>query len=146
MELTPELAKKNILIVEDAISMRHMVKAALRTNGFNSLIEAGDGEKALKVLELYFVRNEAIDLIVCDWVMPNMSGLDLFKTIQKEDKYKNIPFILLTGNDQKDSITEALQAGIKNYIVKPFNPLKLFEKVRALLQEQEQMQLEANTG
>jgi two-component system, chemotaxis family, chemotaxis protein CheY len=131
MEITAEIAKKNILIVEDAISMRHTIKASLRAQGFTSLIEAGDGQQALKLM-----KSKKINLVICDWMMPIMSGPELFKQIQSDKKYKNLPFILLTGNDQKDSVTEALKIGIKHYVVKPFNPQKLAEKVFDLLQEQ----------
>lgn len=138
MELTPALEKKNILIVEDAISMRHTIKAALRARGFNSLIEAGDGDKALKI-----IKSKRINLVICDWIMPNMSGLELFNALKSDENCKDLPFILLTGNDQKDSITEALKAGIRNYVVKPFNPAKLFEKVCQLLLEQKQVEEQA---
>ncbi|MFT5396775.1 MAG: two-component system chemotaxis response regulator CheY [Gammaproteobacteria bacterium] len=131
MEITPEIARNNILIVEDAISMRHTIKASLRAQGFSSLIEAGDGQQALKLM-----KSKKINLVICDWMMPIMSGPELFKQIQSDKKYKNLPFILLTGNDQKDSVTEALKIGIKHYVVKPFNPQKLAEKVFDLLQEQ----------
>jgi two-component system, chemotaxis family, chemotaxis protein CheY len=141
MEISPEIAKKNILIVEDAISMRHTIKALLRKQGFNSLIEAGDGEHALKLM-----KSKNINLVICDWMMPNMSGPELFKAIQSNEKYKNLPFILLTGNDQKDSVTEALKIGIKHYVVKPFNPKKLFEKVLAMLLEQNEKTTEKVTS
>lgn len=131
MENSAGIVKKNILIVEDAISMRHTIKASLRAQGFTNLIEAGDGQQALKLM-----KSKNIHLAICDWMMPNMSGPELFKEIQSTDKYKNLPFILLTGNDQKDHVIEALKMGIKHYVVKPFNPKKLFEKVLELLQEQ----------
>jgi two-component system, chemotaxis family, chemotaxis protein CheY len=138
---TSDIAKKNILIVEDAISMRHTIKASLRRHGLTSLIEAGDGEHAAKLM-----KTKHINLVICDWMMPNMTGLELFSTIQSNEKYKNLPFILLTGNDQKESVTEALKIGIKHYIVKPFNPYKLFEKVHELLQEQNQKKDEKVSG
>ena len=141
MKITAEIAKKNILIVEDAISMRHTIKASLRKQGFNSLIEGGDGEHALKLM-----KSKKINLVICDWMMPNMSGPELFEHIQSDKKYKNMPFILLTGNDQKGSVTEALKMGIKHYVVKPFNPQKLSEKVFDLLQEQINKRTEAVTS
>ena len=130
MEISPEIAKKNILIIEDAISMRHTIKASLRTQGFENLVEAGDGKKALSIME-----QKNIDLAICDWVMPNMSGLELFITIKSEEKLKDIPFVFLTGNDQKEHVTEALKSGVKHYMVKPFNPSKLIGKVVGLLEE-----------
>jgi len=131
MEITPEIARNNILIVEDAISMRHTIKASLRKQGFTNLIEAGDGEHALKLM-----KSKKIKLVISDWMMPVMTGPELFTAIQSDEKYKSLPFILLTGNDQKDHVTEALKIGIKHYVVKPFNPQKLSEKVFDLLQEE----------
>ncbi len=141
MEITAEIARNNILIVEDAISMRHTIKASLRKQGFNSLIEAGDGEHAMKLM-----KSKKINLVICDWMMPIMSGPELFKAIQSSEKYKNLPFILLTGNDQKNHVTEALKIGVKHYVVKPFNPQKLAEKVFDLLQEQNVNLSEAATS
>ncbi|GJM05740.1 MAG: response regulator [marine bacterium B5-7] len=141
MKISPGIAKKNILIIEDAISMRHTIKAALRAQGFNSLIEAGDGQQAVRLM-----KSKKIHLVICDWMMPNMSGIEFFEQIQSDDKYKNLPFVLLTGNDQKDSVTEALELGIKHYVVKPFNPQKLSEKVFALLEEQSNKNAEEVTS
>jgi two-component system, chemotaxis family, chemotaxis protein CheY len=130
MKVASEIAKKNILIIDDAISMRHTIKASLRAQGFENLIEAGDGKKALALME-----KKKIDLAICDWMMPNMSGLELFDALKLDDKIKQTPFILLTGNDQKESVTEAISAGVKHYMVKPFSPSKLIEKVVDLLQQ-----------
>ncbi len=130
MAIASAIAKKNILIVEDSISMLHTIKSSLRAQGFENLIEANDGQIALDLM-----NKSKIDLAICDWMMPNMSGLELFNTIKSDQNLKNICFILLTGNDQKDHVTEALKAGIKHYMVKPFNPKKLFEKVVELLEQ-----------
>tara|TARA_R110000782_G_scaffold61114_10_gene126039 strand:+ start:973 stop:1398 length:426 start_codon:yes stop_codon:yes gene_type:complete len=137
MKISSRIAKKNILIVEDSTSMRHTIKASLRLQGFNSLIEAGDGQQALKLM-----KSKKVNLIICDWMMPNMTGIQLFEHMQADDKYKNLPFVLLTGNDQTDNVTEALELGIKHYVVKPFNPQKLSEKVCDLLEEQSNKKIE----
>jgi two-component system, chemotaxis family, chemotaxis protein CheY len=127
-----KVIKKSILLIDDSISIRHTIKASLRAQGFSNFIESADGEKALRTM-----KTKNVDLIICDWMMPNMSGLELFNTLKNDEKSKSIPFILLTGNDQKENVTEALKAGVKHYVVKPFNPKKLFEKVVELLQEDE---------
>ena len=132
MKVSAALSKKNILLVDDAISMRHTIKAMLRAQGFENLIEANDGEAALDILQ-----KKDVSLIISDWMMPNMSGLELFDVLKQDDKLKEIPFILLTGNDQKENVTEALKTGIKNYMVKPFKPGKLLEKVVSLLSEED---------
>jgi two-component system, chemotaxis family, chemotaxis protein CheY len=132
MTITSLITKKTILIVEDSISMRHTIKASLRAQGFENLIEANDGQIALTTM-----NKGKVDLVISDWSMPNMSGMELYNYLKDDEKLKNIPFILLTGNDQKDHVTEALKSGIKHYMVKPFNPKKLFEKMNELLEQQE---------
>ncbi len=132
MAITSSITKKTILIVEDSISMRHTIKSSLRTQGFEKLIEANDGQIALTTMQ-----KGKVDIVISDWSMPNMSGLELFNALKSDDKLKSIPFIILTGNDQKEHVTEALRSGIKHYMVKPFNPKKLFEKVVELLEQQD---------
>lgn len=131
MGFSPKISKKSILIVEDSISMRHTIKSLLRNQGFENLTEANDGQIALE-----FMKKNKVDLAICDWMMPNMTGLELFNAIKSDEKLMKIPFILLTGNDQKENVTEALKSGIKYYMVKPFNPKKLFDQVVKLLEQQ----------
>ncbi len=129
MGVTSSSEKKTILIVEDSISMRHTIKSSLRAQGFEKLIEANDGQIALTTMQ-----KGKVDIVISDWSMPNMSGLELFNALKADENLKSIPFIILTGNDQKEHVTEALRSGIKHYMVKPFNPKKLFEKVVELLE------------
>ncbi len=129
MGITSAITKKTILIVEDSISMRHTIKSSLRAQGFEKLIEANDGQIALTTMQ-----KGKVDIVISDWSMPNMSGLELFNALKADENLKSIPFIILTGNDQKEHVTEALRSGVKHYMVKPFNPKKLFEKVVELLE------------
>lgn len=124
------LANKNILIVEDAMTIRHLLKTVLRSNGFHNTIESEAGEKALKVL-----NKDEIGLVISDWEMPNMNGLELFENIMNDIKLNNIPFILLTSFGDKDKVKLALSKGIKNYIVKPFTPEIVINKVTQILQQ-----------
>ncbi len=128
MGISSELAKKNILIVEDEITMRNILKNLLRAKGFINLFEASDGSKALGIMQ-----KKKIDLAICDWQMPNLSGLELFGELEQDEKLKQTPFILLTCNDDRESVTRAVKSGIKNYFIKPVDPNKLLEKVIELL-------------
>jgi two-component system, chemotaxis family, chemotaxis protein CheY len=119
----------NILIVDDFASMRRIVKGTLKSIGFNNFIEAEDGVIALKMLE-----KEKIDLIISDWIMPNMNGLEFLKAVKGNDKFKNIPFIMVTAEGQKGNVLEAINAGVSNYIVKPFTPETLQAKLKKVLQ------------
>lgn len=106
-----------VLVVDDFATMRRIVKGVLKQLGFNDIIEAEDGDLALKEL-----HKENVGLIVSDWNMPNMTGLDLLKAVRADAKLKNTPFLMVTAEGQKENVVQAVQAGVSNYIVKPFTP------------------------
>jgi two-component system, chemotaxis family, chemotaxis protein CheY len=107
----------NVLIVDDFATMRRIIKGVLKQLGFSNLLEAEDGEAALKEL-----RKEKVGLIVSDWNMPNMTGLELLKAVRSDNNLKGIPFLMVTAEGQKENVIQAVQAGVSNYIVKPFTP------------------------
>lgn len=107
----------NVLVVDDFATMRRIVKNSLKQIGFRSILEADDGTTALEVL-----KKQQIDLIISDWNMPEMSGLELLKSVRKDEATKDIPFLMVTAEAQKDNVLQALKAGVSNYIVKPFTP------------------------
>ena len=106
-----------VLVVDDFATMRRIVKGVLKQLGFNDIIEAEDGDLAFKEL-----KREKIGLIVSDWNMPNMTGLDLLKAVKEDASLKDIPFLMVTAEGQKENVIQAVQAGVSNYIVKPFTP------------------------
>ena len=114
----------NVLVVDDFATMRRIVKGVLKQLGFKSVIEAEDGANALEEL-----KKEKIGLIVSDWNMPNMSGLDLLKAVKSDDTLKGIPFIMVTAEGQKKNVIEAVKCGVSNYIIKPFTPEAFSEKL-----------------
>jgi len=113
-----------VLVVDDFATMRRIVKNVLKQIGFTQILEADDGTTALGVL-----KDNKIDLIISDWNMPQMSGLDLLKTVRKEDATREIPFVMVTAEAQKDNVLQAVQAGVSNYIVKPFTADAVREKL-----------------
>lgn len=113
-----------VLVVDDFATMRRIVKNVLKQIGFTQILEADDGTTALVVL-----KDNKIDLIISDWNMPQMSGLDLLKTVRKEDATREIPFVMVTAEAQKDNVLQAVQAGVSNYIVKPFTADAVREKL-----------------
>ena len=117
-----------ILIVDDFESMRRIVKGTLKSLGFSNFIEAEDGVIALKKLE-----KEKIDLIISDWIMPNMNGLDFLKAVKGSEKFKKIPFVMVTAEGQRANVLEAIYAGVNNYIVKPFTSETLLAKLQKVL-------------
>ena len=100
-----------VLVVDDFANMRRIIKGILKQLGFNNIVEAEDGSAALKE----FKRNR-IGLILSGWDMPRMTGLDLLKAVRSDENLKDIPFIMVTAQGQKEDILEAAKAGVSNYI------------------------------
>jgi two-component system chemotaxis response regulator CheY len=114
-----------VLIVDDFASIRWILRNILKRNGFTNVTEAHNGKSALKVL-----KKEKFDLILCDWTMPVMSGLELLNKVRSDDELKNIPFVMITAEAQKDNITKAIEAGTTNYVMKPFTAKAISEKLQ----------------
>jgi two-component system, chemotaxis family, chemotaxis protein CheY len=113
-----------VLVVDDFATMRRIVKGVLKQLGFNDIIEAENGHSALEEL-----KKEQIGLIVSDWNMPKMNGLDLLKAVRGDASLQGVPFIMVTAEGQKENVLEAVKAGVSNYIVKPFTPETFSEKL-----------------
>jgi two-component system, chemotaxis family, chemotaxis protein CheY len=123
-----ELFLNKILIVDDVLSMRSLTKAILREAGFAHVFDAPDGQEALKLMQK--VR---VNIIVCDWNMPVMSGLEFFKAVQADPKIAGTPFIMLTSSSEGSKVKEAVMAGITAYMIKPFKPADLVKKITGML-------------
>ncbi|MBF0201401.1 MAG: response regulator [Desulfamplus sp.] len=117
-----------VLIVDDFATMRRILKNILKQLGFKNLLEADDGTTALESLE----RND-IDLIISDWNMPKMTGLELLKSVRSSKKYAKVPFLMVTAEAQKQNVIEAVQAGVSNYVVKPFTAEAISDKLKKIL-------------
>ena len=117
-----------VLIVDDFTTMRRIVRKILRDLDFEDILEAEDGSAAMSVL-----KGTKVDLIISDWNMPKMTGLELLKEVRSTDNLKGIPFLMLTAEAQKENIMEAVKAKVSNYIVKPFTPEGLQEKLAKIL-------------
>ena len=117
-----------VLIVDDFATMRRILKNILKQLGFKNLVEADDGTTAWDVLE-----GQQVDLIISDWNMPKMTGLELLKKVRASDKYAKIPFLMVTAEAQKQNVIEAVQAGGSNYVVKPFTAEAISDKLSKIL-------------
>lgn len=117
-----------VLVVDDFLTMRRIVRKILRDLDFQNIIEAEDGTVAVDVLKAH-----KIDLIVSDWNMPKMTGLDLLRHVRGQDDTKDIPFLMVTAEAQKENIIEAVKAKVSNYIVKPFTAATLEEKLAKIV-------------
>jgi two-component system chemotaxis response regulator CheY len=111
--------------------MRRIIKNTLNRLGYKDLYEGEHGLEAWNVLE-----NNDIDVLITDWNMPEMNGLELVKKVRAEEKYADMPIIMVTTEGGKTEVITALKAGVNNYIVKPFTPQVLKEKLGAVLGEE----------
>jgi two-component system, chemotaxis family, chemotaxis protein CheY len=116
-----------VMIVDDFATMRRILRNILKQIGFKNIIEAEDGKHALKEL-----KKEKVDLIMCDWNMPEMPGIELLKNVRSDDELKKIPFVMVTAEAQKDNILEAVKSGVSNYVVKPFTAETITEKLNKI--------------
>jgi len=121
--------KMKILVVDDFSTMRRIVKNILKELGYENVFEADDGTTAWSIL-----KREKIDLIISDWNMPQMSGIELLKTVRTTESLKDLPFLMVTAEGQKENVLEAVKNRVNNYIVKPFTPETLMEKIEKIFQ------------
>jgi two-component system chemotaxis response regulator CheY len=125
-------ANTRILVIDDMLTMRKIVSRVCREIGFTEIEEATDGEHAWSLIS---ASPNPPGLILSDWNMPKMSGLDLLKKIRGDARLKDVPFLLVTAEAEKTQVQEALSAGVDNYVVKPFSPQILKEKLAAVYQK-----------
>ena len=120
---------KTVMVVDDSRIMRNIVK-----NTFDLMkipvqyLEAGDGKQALELLS-----GNKVDLILLDWNMPNLLGIDFLRLIKSKEEYKNIPVIMVTSEAAKFNVIEAVKAGVTAYITKPINDKVFMEKVSSII-------------
>jgi len=117
-----------VLVVDDMSTMRRIVKNVLKQIGFSEMVEAENGQDALNKL-----RAEGdFGLVVSDWNMPVMQGIDLLRAVRADAELKHLPFLMVTAEAQKENIIEAVQAGVSNYVVKPFTAEALQGKLEKI--------------
>lgn len=117
------------LVVDDSVTMRRIVINSLSSLNFKNYVEAADGNEALLKLE----ENPDINFVITDWNMPNMTGIDLVKAIRSNERFSHLAILMVTTRGLKEDIIEALKSGVNNYILKPFTPAVLKEKIEQIL-------------
>lgn len=122
--------KIKVLVVDDFPTMRRIVKNLLKQLGFENIEEAENGEDGLRKL-----RSSEYGLVVADWNMPVMDGLQFLKSVRSDPKLKDIPFLMVTAEAEKEKVIEAIKSGVDNYIVKPFTGEVLKEKLEKIAQK-----------
>lgn len=113
-----------VLVVDDMVTMRRIVKNVLKQLGFSNIDEAENGQDGLQKL-----KAGKYDFVVSDWNMPVMTGIDMLRAIRADEQLKAIPVLMVTAEAQQKNLVEAVQAGVSNYIVKPFTAETMQEKL-----------------
>ncbi len=119
-----------ILVVDDFATMRRIIKNMLKQMGFTNIVDADDGTTAWEIL-----NKDKIDFIISDWNMPKMSGIELLRKVRSHEEFADIPFLMVTAEGQQENVIEAVQAGVSNYIVKPFTPEVFEQKIKKIFGE-----------
>lgn len=119
-----------VLVADDFATMRKIVRNILKQIGFEDIVEAEDGTAALQIL-----KTEKIGLVVTDWNMPNMTGLELLQHIRSNPATAQVPVLMVTAEGLKENVLEAVKAGVNNYVVKPFTAEVLQEKIEAIFRK-----------
>ncbi len=132
MTLPSKLKKKKTLIVDDSNSIRMLTRSILLDAGFKFVAQAKNGKEAYSI-----VKSTGIDLIICDWDMPVMDGLALFKLIHADPELGKVVFIMLTASSETAKVKEAISCGITSYILKPFNADTLLKNIVESLEQAE---------
>ena len=119
----------SVLVVEDAIFVRNFVIIALRTMGITHVTEADNGKSALEELQ-----KQPMDLILSDWHMPEMEGIELLKAVRADEKLRHIPFLMLTSDVSEENVRDAVNSGVSDFLAKPFRHAPLIKKIKRLLE------------
>ncbi len=117
------------LVIDDMMTMRKIITKMLKSIGFTNVQEADDGATAWPMIEAAKEAGEPFEFIVSDWNMPKMSGLDLLIKIRATEGIKTTPFLMVTAEAEQSNVVKVVQAGVSNFVVKPFKPETLKEKI-----------------
>lgn len=109
------------LIVDDMRSMLDLIHVALKKLGYENIVEASEGKEALELLKKNQRMATPINVVLCDWNLPKMMGIDILKAVREVPEWEFLPFIMITTESEKAQILEALASGVTDYIVKPFS-------------------------
>jgi two-component system chemotaxis response regulator CheY len=118
-----------LLVVDDSSTMRRIIKNTLARLGYQDILEGADGLEGWAAID----ANPDVEMLITDWNMPEMNGLELVKKVRADARFKDLPIIMVTTEGGKAEVITALKAGVNNYIVKPFTPQVLKEKLAAVM-------------
>lgn len=127
------MSNKKILVVDDMASTRTNLRNMIAEADMGYVTEAGDGEKALQFLIEAHNKNKPFNLIISDWHMPKLNGLELLKALRKNETFQSLPFIMVTTESEKDSILEAINEGANGFLLKPYKQKELVDKIKSTI-------------
>ena len=124
--------KSRMLVVDDMGPLRAIVKGQLKDLGFIDILEASDGHRAIEVLKTEFLKGQPVELILSDWNMPVMKGIEFLKLVRADKRLGPLPFIMITAESERTLVMDAVKAGVSSYIMKPFTPAMLEAKMKTV--------------
>ncbi len=128
--MSTDRSRRQILVVDDNQPARQLIKSTLALAGFTGITEAVDGSKALEALQ-----KRSFDLIICDWDMPGTTGIEVLRAVRADENTKATPFLMVTANQQRGFVEAAIEAGVNDYVAKPYRLNTLNEKTARLLED-----------
>lgn len=129
MALDPSM---KTIVIDDMVTMRKIITKMLKSFGFTNIHEADDGATAWPMIEEALKGGEPFEFIVSDWNMPKMSGLELLEKIRTHETLKSLPFLMITAEAEQQNVVKVVKAGVSNFIVKPFTPDTLKDKINKI--------------
>ena len=124
--------ESHFLVVDDSSAVRSLVKQQLSALGFRNVVEAENGKEALEKLDGLYKAGVELHLLIVDWNMPEMNGIDLLLNLKNHEKYKTIPFLMITSESETENVIKAIVLGVTDFVVKPFDENLLSEKLNAI--------------
>jgi two-component system chemotaxis response regulator CheY len=124
----PEVTALRIITVDDSATMRRIIKNSLKAIGYEDVIEAENGQVGLAK-----IQNEGVEFVITDWSMPVMTGLEMVAALRANAATRHLPVLMVTAVGQKEEIVQAISAGVNGYVVKPFEPDTLHQKMNQVL-------------
>lgn len=128
LDIPASIKNKRILVVDDQGSIRAVFQSFLKDLGFKNVLCAIDGEDSI-----HFLEKHAVNLVICDWSMPKLSGLEVLTMVRKAEETRGLPFMMVTSSSEVAKVQQAVELGVSDYLIKPFQPGQLCQKVIDLL-------------
>jgi len=120
------------LIAEDTKTVRALIKDILHNIGYNQIFEAEDGDQALKLMQQALAENDPFGFIIADWNMPGLTGIELLEIRNSDSRFRNIPFLMVTIESERDYVLKAVAMGVSDFVVKPFSESTIKTKIQSI--------------